>query len=338
MLREWLEFLYDGGDGAEVIWHIERVERSMYSIHTVKRSSRNRSIRRWHYNLSPAESKFKTPMLDHQDKYMMKAQVHVSKSSTISDEHPLPRKKYHRQHDKSIKCNLHKLSNVKDSTLRNHNTDEVSSKKSQRNTTGSSTILSDSSASNYDSADESLVCSTPLLPLKKLDGITINKPSSAHARGNKSSSASKTNSAPVGKLKIVKIEDDPPLAMEYLAEFWYLAKVLENSKVSFSIPTRGIHCKVGLNTFRNAIGAHYLPHSNEYVSPPFIDVVRKWFPTISSLPTELKDLPAKFNKLREHIKKDKGKTVLSSEEVEKESTKNDSDDEAHVTGDAFLKL
>nr|GEX27470.1 copia protein [Tanacetum cinerariifolium] len=31
-------------------------------------------IRLWHYNLTPAESKFKTPMLDHQDKYMMKAQ------------------------------------------------------------------------------------------------------------------------------------------------------------------------------------------------------------------------------------------------------------------------
>nr|GEX90338.1 hypothetical protein [Tanacetum cinerariifolium] len=31
-------------------------------------------IRRWRYNLSLAESKFKTPMLYHQDKYMMKAQ------------------------------------------------------------------------------------------------------------------------------------------------------------------------------------------------------------------------------------------------------------------------
>nr|GEX24599.1 hypothetical protein [Tanacetum cinerariifolium] len=31
-------------------------------------------IRRWRYNLTLAESKFKTPMLDHQDKYMMKAQ------------------------------------------------------------------------------------------------------------------------------------------------------------------------------------------------------------------------------------------------------------------------
>nr|GEZ02193.1 reverse transcriptase domain-containing protein [Tanacetum cinerariifolium] len=37
------------------------------------------------------------PMLDHQDKYMMKAQVHVSKSSTISDEQPLPRRKHYCQ-------------------------------------------------------------------------------------------------------------------------------------------------------------------------------------------------------------------------------------------------
>nr|GEX82980.1 hypothetical protein [Tanacetum cinerariifolium] len=60
-------------------------------------------IRRWRYNLTPAESKFKTPMLDRQDKYMMKAQVHVLKSSAISDEQPLPQRKYHCQHDKSIK-------------------------------------------------------------------------------------------------------------------------------------------------------------------------------------------------------------------------------------------
>nr|GFA93037.1 hypothetical protein [Tanacetum cinerariifolium] len=37
------------------------------------------------------------PMLDHQDKYMMKAQVHVSKSSAISDVQPLPRRKHHYQ-------------------------------------------------------------------------------------------------------------------------------------------------------------------------------------------------------------------------------------------------
>ncbi|GJX98922.1 hypothetical protein Tco_0355941 [Tanacetum coccineum] len=67
---------------------------------------------------------------------------------------------------------------------------------------------------------------------------------------------------------------------EYLAEFCYSAKALENSKVFFSTPTGGIYGEVGVNTFRNAIGAHYLPHSSEYVAPPSIDIVRLWFETI----------------------------------------------------------
>nr|GEZ08714.1 hypothetical protein [Tanacetum cinerariifolium] len=61
---------------------------------------------RWHYNLTPAESKFKTPMLDHQDKYMMKAQVHVSKSSVIFDTQALPRRKHYCQIYQVVK---HKL-------------------------------------------------------------------------------------------------------------------------------------------------------------------------------------------------------------------------------------
>ncbi|GJV20223.1 hypothetical protein Tco_1369243, partial [Tanacetum coccineum] len=35
-----------------------------------------------------------------------------------------------------------------------------------------------------------------------------------------------------------------------------------------------------VNNFRSAIGAHYLPHSSEYVAPPSIDIVRPWFETI----------------------------------------------------------
>nr|GEY67393.1 hypothetical protein [Tanacetum cinerariifolium] len=62
---------------------------------------------------------------------------------------------------------------------------------------------------------------------------------------------------------------------EYLAEFWYSAKALENSKVS-----------VRVNTFRNTIGANYLPHSSEYVAPPSIDIVRPWFETISKEATK----------------------------------------------------
>nr|GEW97122.1 hypothetical protein [Tanacetum cinerariifolium] len=72
----------------------------------------------------------------------------------------------------------------------------------------------------------------------------------------------------------------PNMYKEYLAEFWYSAKALKNSKVSFSIPTGGIYKEVVVNTFRNAIGKHYLPRSSEYVAPPSIDVVRHWFPTI----------------------------------------------------------
>nr|GEX28242.1 putative ribonuclease H-like domain-containing protein [Tanacetum cinerariifolium] len=41
---------------------------------TTSRLSRSPRIRRWRYNLTLAESKFKTLMLDHQDKHMMKAQ------------------------------------------------------------------------------------------------------------------------------------------------------------------------------------------------------------------------------------------------------------------------
>nr|GEW14531.1 copia protein [Tanacetum cinerariifolium] len=52
-------------------------------------------IRRWRHNLIPAESKFKTLCSNIKDKYMMKAQVHVSKSSAISDVQALPQKKHY---------------------------------------------------------------------------------------------------------------------------------------------------------------------------------------------------------------------------------------------------
>ncbi|GKC28191.1 hypothetical protein Tco_1035485, partial [Tanacetum coccineum] len=42
----------------------------------------------------------------------------------------------------------------------------------------------------------------------------------------------------------------------------------------------GIRGDIGINTFRNALMAHYLPHSSMYVSPPSITIVRPWFETI----------------------------------------------------------
>nr|GEW25656.1 hypothetical protein [Tanacetum cinerariifolium] len=155
--------------------------------------------------------------------------------------------------------NVTKSSETKDSTLPNQDTDEVPSNESQRNTTNPSVVFSDSSTTDYDSADESSVCSTPLPPLKKLNGdepisrlkifksilkskstikaetlkgITINEPSSVPAKG-KSSSASKTYSAPAGKLKIVKMEYDPPLAI-IMKELNELKLQISKKKPSYS--------------------------------------------------------------------------------------------------------
>ncbi|GJT07769.1 retrovirus-related pol polyprotein from transposon TNT 1-94 [Tanacetum coccineum] len=145
------------------------------------------------------------------------------------------------------------LSEAEGFILPNHDTGRILPTESQRNTTDPSVAVTDSSATDYDSADESSVCSTPLPPLKKLDGaepisgpktiksilrskstfkaetlkgVIINEPSSALAKDNKSSSASKVNSAPAGKLKSVKIKDDPPLAI--------VIKELNNLKLQFS--------------------------------------------------------------------------------------------------------
>nr|GEV06323.1 retrovirus-related Pol polyprotein from transposon TNT 1-94 [Tanacetum cinerariifolium] len=145
------------------------------------------------------------------------------------------------------------LSEAEGFILPNHDTGRIHPAESQRNIIDPSVSVTDSSATDYDSADESSVCSTPLPPLKKLDGakhifgpktiklilrskstskaetlkgVIINEPSSALAKDNKSSSALKVNSAPVGKLKSVKIKDDPPLAI--------VIKELNNLKLQFS--------------------------------------------------------------------------------------------------------
>ncbi|GJX49947.1 retrovirus-related pol polyprotein from transposon TNT 1-94 [Tanacetum coccineum] len=128
------------------------------------------------------------------------------------------------------------LSKYEGFILSNHDTGRILPSESQRNTTDPLVIVTDSSTTDYDLVDKSSVCSTPLPPLKKLDGaepiygpktiklilrlkftfkaealkgVIINEPSSTPAKGNKSSSASKVHSAPAGKLKSVKIEDDP---------------------------------------------------------------------------------------------------------------------------------
>ncbi|GKD98050.1 hypothetical protein Tco_1381947, partial [Tanacetum coccineum] len=123
-------------------------------------------------------------------------------------------------------------------TLLNHDTGIILLAKSQVTIIDASVTITDSSATEYDSADESSVCSTPLPLLEKLAGVepisgpktiksilkpnstfkpetlkgdTINEPSSTPAKDNKNVSASKRNSTPTGKLMNVNIEDGIPL-------------------------------------------------------------------------------------------------------------------------------
>nr|GEX37332.1 retrovirus-related Pol polyprotein from transposon TNT 1-94 [Tanacetum cinerariifolium] len=81
--------------------------------------------------------------------------------------------------------------------LPNHDTGRILLAESQRNLTDPLIAVTDSSSTDYDSADEYLICSTSLPPLKKLD---------APVKGNKSSSASKVNSPPAdGHNRIISL-------------------------------------------------------------------------------------------------------------------------------------
>ncbi|GJS19619.1 retrovirus-related pol polyprotein from transposon TNT 1-94 [Tanacetum coccineum] len=152
-------------------------------------------------------------------------------------------------------------SSTEDFTLPNHDTGKVFPYESQRNTIDPSVAVTDSSATSYDSADESLVYSTPLPPLEKqacaklvfgpktiksilksnstfkaetLKGVPLKEPSSSLVKDNrKVTSASKTYSASAGKLKNVKIEDDPSLAT-VMKELNELKLQLSKNKSSYS--------------------------------------------------------------------------------------------------------
>ncbi|GKD58730.1 hypothetical protein Tco_1296239 [Tanacetum coccineum] len=104
--------------------------------------------------------------------------------------------------------NKPRLYKAEDYTLPNHDTCKVPSDESQRNTADPLVAVSNSSVTDYDSADESSVCSNPLPPLEKL---------AAHA----------------GKLKNVKMKDDPPLAI-VMKELNELKLKISKNKSSYS--------------------------------------------------------------------------------------------------------
>ncbi|GKA53096.1 retrovirus-related pol polyprotein from transposon TNT 1-94 [Tanacetum coccineum] len=100
--------------------------------------------------------------------------------------------------------NKPKLSEAEDSTLSNHDTGKQPLPPLKK-LTGAEPVSGPKTI-------KSILKLKSTFRAETLKGITINEPSSAPARGNKSSSVSKTNSALVGKLKNMKI-DDPPLAI-----------------------------------------------------------------------------------------------------------------------------
>ncbi|GKE43820.1 hypothetical protein Tco_1471104, partial [Tanacetum coccineum] len=75
-------------------------------------------------------------------------------------------------------------------------------------------------------------------------------------------------------------------------------ETLDDSKIWVSTPTRGIREDIGINTFRNALRAHYLPHSSMYVSPPSITIVRPWFATIGGKTGDLDQISNKDATIR----------------------------------------
>ncbi|GKC29040.1 retrovirus-related pol polyprotein from transposon TNT 1-94, partial [Tanacetum coccineum] len=158
------------------------------------------------------------------------------------------------------------LSEAEGFILPNHDTGRILPVESQRNTTDPSVAIADSV---YDLADESSVCSTLLPPLKKLNGVEpisrpktiksilrskstfktealkgviINEPSTP-AKGNKSSSSSKVHSAPVGKLKSVKSEDDPPLAI-VMKELYNMKLQVSRIQSSYSRSNQSQQCDI----------------------------------------------------------------------------------------------
>ncbi|GJY86618.1 retrovirus-related pol polyprotein from transposon TNT 1-94 [Tanacetum coccineum] len=135
------------------------------------------------------------------------------------------------------------LSEAEGFILPNHDTGRIIPAESQRNTIDPSVAVTNSSMTDYDSTDESLVCSTPLPLLKKLDSVEpISEPKTIKSILRlKSTFKAKTLKAPAGKLKSVKIEVDPPLAI--VNEPNNLKLQFSKSQSSYSKSNQPLQCE-----------------------------------------------------------------------------------------------
>ncbi|GKB66207.1 hypothetical protein Tco_0927619, partial [Tanacetum coccineum] len=138
--------------------------------------------------------------------------------------------------------NKSKLSEAEDSTLSNHDTGKHPLPPLEK-LTGAEPVSGPKTI-------KSILKSRSTFKAKTLKAIIINEPSSAPTRGNKSSSASKTNSAHAGKLKNMKMEDDPPLAI-VMKELNELKLQISKNKSSYFRNKNSQH--VPPNALQNAI-------------------------------------------------------------------------------------
>ncbi|GJW46171.1 hypothetical protein Tco_0077817 [Tanacetum coccineum] len=143
--------------------------------------------------------------------------------------------------------NKSKLSEAEDSTLSNHDTSKT--KDYQINFEEKSTFKAET-----------------------LKGIIINGPSSAPARGNKGSSTYITNSAPAGKLKNMKMKDDPPLAI-IMKELNELKLQISKNKSSYFISRSLNRPARPTIPFPSCIHYGYNDHkSDDYVYYPICEI------------------------------------------------------------------
>nr|GEX57132.1 hypothetical protein [Tanacetum cinerariifolium] len=157
-------------------------------------------------------------------------------------------------------CNKSKLSKAEDFTLSNHDT-------------GKMNLQSVAPLSSTGEADW------------KREALQAKKVKSFKASKTKSSSALRSKTPTKRKPFTISLN----MYKEYLAEFWYSANALENSKVSFSIPTSGIYGEVGalFLTIRYGEEVSAKGTLRKRILPPrWRGPVRNWWPNILGVTNE----------------------------------------------------
>nr|GEY21127.1 retrovirus-related Pol polyprotein from transposon TNT 1-94 [Tanacetum cinerariifolium] len=114
--------------------------------------------------------------------------------------------------------------------------------------------------------------------LSEAKGFILPNHDTAPAKGNKSSSASKVHSDPAGKLKSVKIKNDPPLAI-VMKELNNLKSQVNRNQSSYSIKR-----EINLRNPQRAFKRCKVCGSSTHITTDHYDI--KWFKRVEALQTK----------------------------------------------------